>query len=74
MRKIALFIVTIISTGFIITSCSKCYECTTEHDVEVITPDTSYTTTESSSEDYCSADADEISQKEEDEGSTCTAI
>ena len=74
MRKIALLIITIASTGFIVTSCSKCYECTTEHEVEVITPDTSYVTTETSTEDYCTADSDEIAQKEEDEGSTCTAI
>ncbi len=74
MKKIAFLVLAVISIGFVFTSCSKCYECTTEHEVEVITTDTSYVTTESSTEDYCTANSDEVSQKEEDEGATCVAI
>jgi hypothetical protein len=74
MRKITLFILTIASTGFIVPSCSKCYECTTEHEVEVISTDTSYTTVETSSEDYCTTDDKEIEQIEDDQGATCIVI
>lgn len=73
MKKIVLSVIVIAATGFILSSCSKCYECTTEHEVEVVTPDTSYITTETSTEDYCTADESEIQQKEEDEGATCVA-
>ncbi|MBL4652715.1 MAG: hypothetical protein JKY53_07595 [Flavobacteriales bacterium] len=74
MKKITLFILTIASVSLLTTSCSKCYECTTEHEVEVITPDTSYITTEESTEDFCTANSDEVKQKEDEEGATCTAI
>jgi len=74
MKKTTFTVLTILASGLIFTSCSKCYECTTEHEVEVITPDTNYVTVETSSEDYCSSSSEEVAQKEADEGAVCTVI
>ncbi len=74
MKKNLFIVLVVVLSGLMFTSCSKCYECTTEHEVEVITPDTSYVTQETSTEDYCSSSAEEVAQKEADEGSVCTAI
>lgn len=74
MKKITFTAITILASGLIFTSCSKCYECTTEHEVESIVGTDTLTTLETSTEDYCTADDGEIEQLEKDQGATCIAI
>lgn len=55
-------------TTVFISSCSKCYDCTYEYEIE----SNGTTTTETGSDDFCTASGDELEEKEDD-GYTCTA-
>jgi PBP1b-binding outer membrane lipoprotein LpoB len=62
MKKI--LAIALVALGF--TACSKCYEC--KAPVEIVTPDTTYTTYQN--QELCTADAGEVKQKES-EGYEC---
>ena len=67
MKKASILFIVVFALAVCVTSCSKCYDCTYEIEVETPTGIVIDTVTE----DYCTASKQELDDKEAD-GYTCS--
>ena len=67
MKQFRLILFGLIIFSQSIVSCSKCYECTYEYQIQT----SNGTTTEQGKEDFCTASQDELKAKEAD-GYSCS--
>lgn len=68
MKKASILLIVFFALAVCVTSCSKCYDCS--HEVELETPNGIVIDTVT--EDYCTASKGELDAKEAD-GYTCSA-